>query len=398
MITRNGPAPRQARWLRKIGLSLVLLILLSSIVFLGNVSSSPPVAHAATAISQASLSALLARNTSVMTSPPTATPSAHVPDGPLMGNGHMTAVVGGTAAVQTYYINATDFWKDNVPKTIGGVTVSIPALAAPGTSYKQEQDIGNAEVRSTFTTSASTIKLRSWISANEDTMVLSVTNASGSTTPSVTVKTYAGSQDNLPTTAGLLASGPNTMWATRTTNSQTWLSNAALATRILNDSSVTYRSDNTSSASGTFTLNPGQTVEIATVLKASGGNVSGTPDPAPASLTTELTNALAHVAMLNARKTGANSVLDANALHNAHLKWWQNFWKSGATIDLGGDIVERYWYTSLYAMGASNRAGFSAPGMQGFQTNDNPDWLGDWTTDYDFEMPYQGLYAANHVN
>jgi alpha-L-fucosidase 2 len=102
-----------------------------------------------------------------MTSPPTATPSAHVPDGPLMGNGHMTAVVGGTAAAQTYYINATDFWKDNVPKTIGGVTVSIPALAGAGTNYKQEQDIGNAEVRSTFMTSASTIQLRSWISANE---------------------------------------------------------------------------------------------------------------------------------------------------------------------------------------------------------------------------------------
>ena len=397
MITRNGPAPRQVCWLRKISLSLVLLTLLSSIVFLSKASSPSSVAHAAAAVSLTSLSTLLARNTSVMTSPPTATPSAHVPDGPLMGNGHMTAVVGGTAEAQTYYINATDFWKDNVPKTIGGVTVSIPALAGTGTNYKQEQDIGNAEVRSTFTTSASTIKLRSWISANEDTMVLSVTNASGAATPSVTVKTYTGSQDNLPTTAGLLASGPNTMWATRTTNSQTWLSNAALATRILNDSSVTYSSDNTSSASGTFTLNPGQTVEIATVLKASGGNVSGTPQPAPVPLTTELTNAQARVAMLNARKTGANSVLDDNDLHNDHLKWWQNFWKSGATIDLGGDIVERYWYTSLYAMAASNRAGFSAPGMQGFQTNDNPDWLGDWTTDYDFEMPYQGLYAANHV-
>ncbi len=394
MITRTGPVPRQARWVapRNIVLSLVWLILLSSIVFPGKASSPSLVAHAATVPSQTHLSALLARNTSVMTSAPTATPSGHVPDGPLMGNGHMTAVVGGTAAAQTYYINATDFWKDNVPKTIGGVTVSIPALAGSGTSYKQEQDIGNAEVRSTLTTSNSTIEVRSWVSATEDTMVVSVTNAAGSTTPSVTVKTYTGSQDSLPTTAGLLTSGPNTMWATRTTNSKTWLSNAALATRILNDSSVTYSSNKTSSASGTFTLNAGQTVEIATVLKASGGNVSGAPEPAPASLATELSRAQTHVASLNTA-----AVLDGSALHTAHLNWWQNFWNSGATIDLGGGIVERYWYTSLYAMAASNRAGFSAPGMQGFQTNDTPDWLGDWTTDYNIEMPYQGLYAANHV-
>ncbi len=400
MITRNGPAPVQVRWVapRNIGLSLVLLTLLSSIVLFGNTSSSSLVAYAVPITSQAPhLSTILARNASVMTSPPTATPSGHVPDGPLMGNGHMTAVVGGTASAQTYYINATDFWNNNLAKTVGGVTVSIPALAGSGTSYKQEQDIGNAEVRSTFTTSNAKISVRSWISANEDTMVLSVTNASGSTTPSVTVKTYAGSQDSLPTTAGLLAGGPNTMWATRTTNSATWLSNAALATRILNGTSVTYSSNNTSSASGTFTLKAGQTVEIATVLKASGGNVRGTPEPAPVSLKSELSNAQAYVAKLNANASASNSVLDADALHTAHLKWWQNFWNNGASIDLGGDIVERYWYTSLYALAACNRAGFSAPGMQGFQTNDNPDWLGNWTADYNFQMPYQGLYAANHV-
>ena len=72
------------------------------------------------------LQAILARDTSVATSAPTATPSGHVPDGPLMGNGHMMAVVGGTADAQTYYIDTTDFWDNTLPKTIGGITISIP--------------------------------------------------------------------------------------------------------------------------------------------------------------------------------------------------------------------------------------------------------------------------------
>lgn len=385
------------RWwaLRKLGLLFALGFLLASGLTVSNliVHSTPVHADA-----WSTLQTILARDTSVATSAPTATPSGHVPDGPLMGNGHMMAVVGGSAAAQTYYIDATDFWDNNLPKTIGGITVSIPSLAGTGTSYKQEQDIGNAEVRSTFTNTSATITERSWVSANEDMMVLSLTNASGSSTsPAVTVKTYAGAQNSLPTKAGLLTNGPNTMWATRTTNSTTWLANAALATRILNDSSATYSTDSTASASGSFSLGRGQTVEIATVLGDSAGNVRGTPWPAPATLSTELTKAQTRVAQLNTTAGNTNSVLDGNALHNAHLQWWQNFWLGGASMDLGGGIVERYWYTSLYAMAASNRAGFTAPAMQNFETTDTPDWTGNWTNDYNFEMPYQGLYAANHI-
>ena len=398
MFIRQARPARRVHWWapRRLIQLLALGLLLVSSLTIGTFAVSPQIAHAD---AWSSLQAILARDTSVSTSPPTATPSSHVPDGPLMGNGHMMAVVGGTAAAQTYYVDATDFWNNTVPKTIGGVTVSISALSASGTSYQQAQDIGNAEVRSTFANSSETITERSWVSANEDTMVLVLSNASGSSaSPSVTVKTFAGAQDSLPTTAGLLTSGPNTMWATRTTNSSTWLSNAALATRILNDSSATYSTDNRASASGSFTLNPGQSVVIATVLGDSAGNVSGSPWPAPATLSTKLSMAQTRAAQLNATAGNANSVLDDDAFHNAHLQWWKNFWLNGASMDLGGGIVERYWYTSLYAMAASNRTGFTAPGMQNFETTDNPDWAPYiWTNDYNFEMPYQGLYAANHT-
>jgi hypothetical protein len=373
----------------------VIGILLATFVV---ISRQPQYARASAAhhaLSWSQIQAIVERNSSVLTAPPTSTPSSIVPDGALLGNGHMNAAIGGAADAQTLYIDASDYWNNGYPRTIGGVTISIPALS--GATYSQNQDIGNAEVRSTFATSSATLTERAWISATEDTLVLSVANTAGSTSPNVTIKTFTGGSESEPTTAGIQSSGPNTMWATRTTNSSTWLANAALATRFLNASGATYTTDNSSSASGTFTLSPGQTVEIATSLKASGGNVSGSPWPAPPSVSTELTNAQNRANQLNATAGDPNSVLDSDALHSAHLAWWQTFWTSGATINLGGDNVERYWYTSLYALACTNRAGYGAPGMQMFETNDSPQWGGNWTVDYNYEMPYQGVYSANHV-
>ncbi|MFJ9241139.1 discoidin domain-containing protein [Streptomyces sp. NPDC101776] len=374
-------------------MKLIVVAALSASTLVVPVLTANP-ADAAT-VDWNALQTVLTRATSTTTSAPTATPSDNVPDGPLMGNGHLTAVVGGSAAAQTYYVSSTDFWSDKVPRIIGGVTVSIPSLASV-TAYKQEQDIRNAEVRSTFTTSTAQVVERSWVSANEDTMVLSLTNSSSATaSPAITVSTYAGSTVSLPTTAGLTSG--NTMWATRSSNGSTWLANAALASRVLDGSSVTYSTDSSTKASAAFTLAPGQTVHIVTALGDSAGNVSGSPWPAPASMSTELAAAQTRAGQLNVTSGNSNSVLDADALHTAHLAWWKNFWMTGATIDLGGGAIERYWYTSLYAMAASNRTGRSAPGMPNFLTDDTPVWGGNWTNDYNFEMPYQGLYAANHI-
>ena len=40
-----------------------------------------------------------------------------------------------------------------------------------GASYRQEQDMANAEVRGTFTKGGATIRTRSWVDANENLLV-----------------------------------------------------------------------------------------------------------------------------------------------------------------------------------------------------------------------------------
>ena len=69
---------------------------------------------------------ILARNVVSIATPPTQVPGVNVltnglnlTEGPFLGNGHVTAAIGGTAAEQTYTITTTDFYNQTLPKIIG---------------------------------------------------------------------------------------------------------------------------------------------------------------------------------------------------------------------------------------------------------------------------------------
>jgi hypothetical protein len=70
---------------------------------------------------------------------------------------------------------------------------------------------------------------------------------------------------------------------------------------------------------------------------------------------------------------------------------------SGMTVDLGGGPVEKIWYSWLYVLAAGDRAGHLMPGMQIIQTEDYNLWDGWWTSDYNIENTYLGVYSANHA-
>ena len=101
---------------------------------------------------------------------------------------------------------------------------------------------------------------------------------------------------------------------------------------------------------------------------------------------------------LNDAVTLADTQTDTSliALITAHEAWWQKFWMSGATVDLGGGAVERMWYSWLYMLAAADRAGHTMPGMQLIETEDHNIWLGWWTSDYNIENTYLGVFSANH--
>ena len=84
-----------------------------------------------------------------------------MPDGPLLGNGDLGAVLGGPPEEQRFFLGKNDFWRrsDISMETIGTVSLSIPDLK--GASYHQEQDLAHAEVRGTFSQEDRTLQTAS---------------------------------------------------------------------------------------------------------------------------------------------------------------------------------------------------------------------------------------------
>jgi hypothetical protein len=334
---------------------------------------------------------ILQRNVSVLTSPPLYTPGANVtaancgnnnycglnvPDGPVLGNGGVTAAIGGTAAAQTYTLTTTDFWLGFATAVVGSVTVNTPGFDS-GATYNLAQDPGLAEARATFTEGSQQLKIRSILFATSNVLLIQLNNAGSAAISGIQIVTQAGSvgtQDPLPVTSGVQG---NTAYVTRSTavSGNPYPATDALATFVVDGVSTTAVT-NSSTVVTTLNLAAGATVNV--VVAVGGGAGSTT--------------------YLNDAVTLADAQTDASlsALITAHEAWWQNFWMIGATVDLGGGPVEKMWYSWLYMLAASDRAGHTMPGMQLVQTEDHNIWLGWWTSDYNIENTYLGVFSANH--
>ncbi|MCW1923843.1 hypothetical protein OKA05_14845 [Luteolibacter arcticus] len=132
--------------------------------------------------------------------------------------------------------------------------------------------------------------------------------------------------------------------------------------------------------SRTFTLAPGETAIVATVI-LSDLDV-GSPDP------------------LATAKTKAAALTPATIKQQVlgHRAWWNNFW-SQSFIEIPDKVIEQNWYSSQYVMASCSRKGKVAPGLWGnWITTRTPAWHGDFHLNYNFQAPFYSLYAANHTD
>jgi alpha-L-fucosidase 2 len=335
--------------------------------------------------------AILGRHLGVMTRPPASTPCNHFPDGPLMGNGDMTVVAGGRADLQQFHIGKSDFWTDGEgwgftneeydqyvvsPITVGGVRLWVRDFACA--TYRQEIDLLHAEVRGRFEAQGWTLHTRAWTAATANLLILELqVRGDVDLHPlGLHVRTWAKCNDDpgrasLPTDAGC---DDELTWATRQTwDRGRWVSRAALATRVLG-TATTRSSDRRASSTAALVLRPNESAMIITAL--AGGRDAITPFNDAA-------------AMLQ-----GVSVDTVERLRQQHRAWWLAYWDK-CLIDLGGDIVERYWYGSQYAMACCSRAGHVCPGIFGFSTDDHPRWSGDYHLNYNAQQPFAGVFSSN---
>ena len=99
-------------------------------------------------------------------------------------------------------------------------------------------------------------------------------------------------------------------------------------------------------------------------------------------------------AVIAAATPGSAAVIGEQA-----SEYWATFWNRSSISLPSRPKVEEYWYKSQYLMGMASRSGRVAPGLWGpWVSTDSPAWSGGYTLDYNFEMPFQGLFSSNHAD
>ena len=179
-------------------------------------------------------------------------------DGAMLGNGDVGVMIGGSYNELVLRIGKNDFWTDDAPLNteslfkgvrpinVGGITFKFEG-SGKSSGYRLEQDILNAEVRSTLAVDETVVQMKSWISVSENLLFTDIT-VDGEASLSASVSTWAPALDAFPIHRrwerlhlinGYYASDTgidkDVIWATRETYKGAgvrWVCRAAIAARM----------------------------------------------------------------------------------------------------------------------------------------------------------------------
>ena len=291
---------------------------------------------------------------------------------PVMGNGNMSVCLSGDNDTQVYYMRTADFWTDdgesdgryhdtNVGPATGdflvreipsgclriGVAKQDAPLPLPGQAlaYRQEEDILDAEVRSSLPFAGYGLQVRSWVAATEDTMVVEL---SCGRRVKVQVELNADVLDRVAAYPVAVGIDGDILYLTRETNNRKgarWISRNAYAARILGAGRIACEVPDDSHARATFELLPGSTVQVLICLE--GGR-----------------NSTAHLPAARARAARFTSQGLAG-LKASHLDWWKTQWWSKGYVRTYDDAMDGYYFRCLYWLGTMCREGRINSGLHG---------------------------------
>ena len=350
---------------RRVGALLLVFVTMTAMLAL--VAPSRP-AHATAPLSATAAQAhrIVENYEGVWTSPPTHVPSAATADGPMMGNGDVGVVMGGDVTALTSYLGKNDFFALKsgycAINPLGRIVLAAPGLA--GASYRMVQDIADAEVRGTFALAGTTLKTTSWVDANANLYVLSL-SLTGAQAQSVSLdlRDGAGAAAVTSVVGDVLVqdavSGPQSGVSART------------AARVVGHAATV------SGNSLSLTLLPG---ESATLVVGIASSVDGAAYQSDA------------VALVSGLDLGGIS-----AAGSAHRDWWSEYWAK-SFVDISRKGIEKSWYGSLYLLGSTSRSGETAPGLWGSWITGQMNWSGDYHLNYNHQTPFMAGLVTNHLD
>lgn len=256
-----------------------------------------------------------------------------------------------------------------------GPPEEVPVVAP----FRETQNILDASIDTAMGMDGQPVTMHTWQGQDENVVVTEMAlgvEASGPQEFELSLWAGAGSASSAYTNASGVDG--QTLWATRqtgTSGTPRWVSRAALATRVLGATMEAPISSG-ATATGRFTLQPGQSVSIVTGVGGGGQNP------------TDHLSVAQDLAETQTQQTLAD-------LEAAKTTWWEEYWQK-SWVELGEPTLERYYYGAQYIIGSAARAGKLAPGLYGiWYTRDNAKWSGDMHLNYNFLAPFYGVYSSN---
>jgi len=296
--------------------------------------------------------------------------SVNLPTAALLGNGSLGAVNGGDANHKLFVLTRGDFWscgdlsngyRPNNVRALSFADFKIgPGMAS--VTGTDTLDIGCGVLRTEGGFGKGTVKLESWVDANEDLFVVrGVSSADGDWAVHLVAH---GNPDEFPVTVKGAKDG---FFVRRTTVDLTngdprgWTTNATAALSVVGAELADIKIENRTHVWAWAKVRAGQPFAFVVAT-----------DPARRFTFAEL-----------------------EAKRAAHDRWWREWWALN-DIALGDAELERFYYGSLYLMGAGVRQGKQAVGLYGiWPTTDQPSWHNDIHLNYNFIATYYGCWAAN---
>ncbi len=310
--------------------------------------------------------------------------------GMLLGNGDLGVIAGGeTTSLQKFHFGKSDFWGIGGTQAVGTTAASILSLgkltilsstatADPNSVYHMEQDLLNAEVRSTIRLANTIVNMNSWTADGDNVFVTELSSPAGSAPLTITVDLAMPNDPTYPFSAGV-SSG--ILSATRTNNMPDYVARAAVAVKVVGATFGAASSDSFH-ASGDFTLEGGATVQLVAAVRSDAR--IGSAGPSAATLRDDA-----------AGKAAALSASALGILRDEHRTWWKNYWLK-SYVRLDDAALESFYYGALYVMGSASRPGKLPPSLwANWAPNDLMRWGGRYFLNYNEEAAYYGVFSSN---
>jgi alpha-L-fucosidase 2 len=274
------------------------------------------------------------------------------------------------------------------PLVAGEIQIDMPVFK--GADCLQEQDLYRAEVRMMATKGAHSVKVVSKVLRTSPNLIQTLMQNLGTTPLEVRINNFSNPSDeprslNIYCFAGVTN---GVIWNSRRNHPglhkySMWI---GMATRVLDagNCSFTHTPD---TATVTFTIPPSKTVTVLTAVNSTGVPLTKDPaDPIPPAIEGLGPVTPAHLAQLG----------------KAHQASWDEYWLKSYIQIPSQPEMERFYYGSLYGLGASHRADNSgwAPGLVGWSTYDTKStgWGAGHTINYNLQAIYYGIYSANRAD